>query len=367
MIDQRFWSGLDVFITGHTGFKGSWLCLWLKSMGARVTGYALDPPTSPNLYEAAEVGSEIESDIRGDIRDLPRLREAIEQAQPDIIFHLAAQPLVQQSYEDPIETFSTNVMGTVHLMEASRDSSKLRALVSVSSDKCYENNEWPWGYREIDPMGGYDPYSSSKGCAELAVSAFRRSFFSGEQPPHLASARAGNVVGGGDWAADRLLPDIVRAFSEGKPVHVRSPRAVRPWQHVLDALSGYLTLAQKLVREGARFAEGWNFGPAADSGHPVSWVVSRAKEMWGEGAEWTFDEAATPHEAHHLKLDCSKARALLKWEGRLSTGEALAWTVEWYRFFYDGKLNDSKSVMDLTLDQIERFQSISDDLHAHTA
>jgi CDP-glucose 4,6-dehydratase len=367
MIDPRFWSGIDVFITGHTGFKGSWLCLWLKSMGSRVTGYALDPPTSPSLYEAAEVGSEIDRDIRGDIRDLPRLRDAIEEARPNIIFHLAAQPLVQQSYEDPVETYSTNVMGTVHLMEASRDASKLQALVAVSSDKCYENNEWPWGYREIDPMGGHDPYSSSKGCAELAVSAFRRSFFSGEQPPHLASARAGNVVGGGDWAADRLLPDIVRAFSEGEPVHVRNPHAVRPWQHVLDALSGYLTLAQRLVEEGPRFAGGWNFGPATDSGHSVSWVVSRAKEMWGEGAEWTFDETATPHEAHYLKLDCSKARSLLKWKARLSTEEALAWAVEWYRAFYGGKYDDSKSVMAFTLDRIERFQSNSDDFYAYTA
>jgi len=367
MIDPRFWSGLDVLITGHTGFKGSWLCLWLKSLGARVTGYALDPPTSPNLYEAAEIDSEIESDIRGDIRDLPRLRDAIKEAKPDIIFHLAAQPLVQRSYEDPVETYSTNVMGTVNLMEAARELRKLQALVVVSSDKCYENNEWPWGYREIDPMGGYDPYSSSKGCVELTVSAYRQSFFHGEQPPHLTSARAGNVIGGGDWATNRLLPDIVRAFSEGKPVHVRNPHAVRPWQHVLDALSGYLTLAQKLVEEGEQFAEGWNFGPAADSGHSVSWVVSRATEMWGEGAEWTFDETTTPHEAHYLKLDCSKARSRLKWKERLSTERALSWAVEWYKAFYGGKFGDPKSVVAFTMDQIEQFQTISDDLYTHTA
>lgn len=335
-----FWSGKRVFLTGHTGFKGSWLCLWLQSLGAEVTGYALEPPTNPSLFEVARVGEGMRS-IIADIRDLPTLQQALREAQPEIVIHLAAQPLVRYSYQNPVETYATNVMGAVHLLEAVRHTPSVRAVVNVTSDKCYENREWVWGYREHEPMGGYDPYSSSKGCAELVTAAWRRSFF----PPAdyarhgvaLASARAGNVIGGGDWAADRLVPDLIAAFAAGRPAVIRNPPAIRPWQHVLEPLSGYLRLAEKLYYEGAAFAEGWNFGPDEADAQPVVWIANRLVELWGEGACWQPDGGHHPHEAHDLKLDCAKAKARLGWMPRWPLIVALRRIVAWQRALQAGE------------------------------
>lgn len=353
-VNPEFWVGKKVFVTGHTGFKGSWLCLWLQSIGAEVTGYALQPPTNPSLFKVAKVADGMKS-IIGDIRDGGALSAAMRGAAPEIVIHMAAQPLVRYSYVDPVETYSTNVMGTVQLLEAVRQNRSVRAVVNVTSDKCYENREWVWGYRENESMGGFDPYSNSKGCAELVTAAYRSSFFnaasSAEHGVALASARAGNVIGGGDWAADRLVPDILRAITESRPVEIRNPHAVRPWQHVLEPLGGYLQLAQKLYEEGAPYAEGWNFGPNDGDAKPVQWIVERLTRQWGGGASWRLDEADHPHEAHYLKLDCSKAKMRLDWRPRWALGQALENIVAWHKAQQQG--NDMRA---FSLGQIAAYQ-----------
>jgi CDP-glucose 4,6-dehydratase len=331
-VNKQFWQGRRVFLTGHTGFKGAWLSLWLQKLGAKVVGYALSPQTTPSLFQLARVDEGMQS-IIGDIRDPEHLSRALQDSQAEIVLHLAAQALVRPAYRNPVETYSTNVMGLVHLFEAVRQAGHVRAVVNVTSDKCYENKEWPWGYREDEPMGGYDPYSNSKGCAELVTSAYRNSFFSpqGARPVALGSARAGNVIGGGDWALDRLVPDIVRALGQGMPVSIRSPHAIRPWQHVLEPLSGYLLLAERLLEEGHSYAEGWNFGPQDADARPVQWVVERLTQQWGEGASWVLDSSRQPHEATYLKLDCSKARQRLQWQARWSLEHTLQRIVEWHQ------------------------------------
>lgn len=328
-INNAFWKGRKVFLTGHTGFKGSWLSLWLQSMGSNVKGYALQPPTKPSLFEVAKVGSGMESEI-GDIRDLEKLKRSLSDFAPDIVIHMAAQPLVRDSYLDPIETYSTNVMGTVNVLEAVCSIAQVRAVVSVTTDKCYENKEWPWGYRENEPMGGHDPYSSSKGCAELVTAAYRRSFCNKKDSPAIASARAGNVIGGGDWAKDRLIPDVLRAFDKNEAVIIRNPKATRPWQHVLEPLSGYLVLAENLYEEGAAFAEGWNFGPKDEDCKSVEWMLNTIIDRWDKKVSWQLDQNANPHEATFLKLDCSKAAFRLKWEPRWNVKTAIAKVVDWH-------------------------------------
>lgn len=354
-ISRGFWRARKVFVTGHTGFKGSWISLWLQALGAEVTGYALEPPTQPSLFEQARVAEGMRSVI-ADIRDLPTLRDEIVRAQPEVVIHMAAQPLVLYSYANPVETYSTNVMGTVHLLEAVRACASARAVVIVTSDKCYENQEWPWGYRENEPMGGFDPYSNSKGCAELVTSAYRRSFFS-RPSAHggavaLASARAGNVIGGGDWAQDRLVPDMIRAFGAGDSVRIRHPNSIRPWQHVLEPLSGYLSLARGLLERGTALAEGWNFGPSEDDARPVRWLVEQLAARWPGGASWEFDAQAQPHEAAALKLDCSKARARLGWHPRWDLATALDRIVAWH----DAQRRGA-DMRELTLRQIEDYQA----------
>ena len=335
-----FWRGKRVLVTGHTGFKGGWLTLWLEAMGAKVWGYSLGPPTDPSFCALAGIEDSVKSN-REDVRSLPGLKHCLEQTSPEIVFHLAAQALVRNSYQDPIDTYSTNVMGTANLLEAIRNGSSVRAVVIVTSDKCYENREWVWGYREDEPMGGYDPYSNSKACAELITAAFRSSFFHpGEYSQHhvaVASCRAGNVIGGGDWAKDRLLPDIVRAIIANQPVRIRNPNAIRPWQHVLEPLSGYLVLAKRLYEEGPKYSGGWNFGPWDHDARPVETVVEEVTRLWGAGAYWEKDDRDNPHEARYLKLDCSKAHSLLDWTPRLHIEIALAWTVEWYKAWRVGE------------------------------
>ena len=350
-VDPKFWKGKRVFLTGHTGFKGSWLSLWLQSMGAVVKGYALAPPTEPALFDEARVAEGMESEF-GDVRDLTRLRSSVDAFRPEILIHMAAQPLVRLSYKDPVDTYSTNVMGTVNVLETARHSSTLKAIVNVTTDKCYENKEWVWGYREDEPMGGHDPYSNSKGCAELVTSAFRSSYFRQPGKPALASARAGNVIGGGDWADDRLIPDILRAFEARVPVIVRNPLATRPWQHVLEPLSGYLILAQKLYLEGKQFAEGWNFGPRDQDVKPVESILEFMVTKWGEAASWQLDKEAQPHEARLLKLDISKASSLLGWHPKWSLENALDRIVDWQRNWLAGG-----DVRAKTLEQIEQYQN----------
>jgi len=354
-VNPDFWKGKRVLLTGHTGFKGSWLSLWLQSMGTQVVGYALAPPSNPSLFDVAEVGKGMTS-IIGDIRDLEHLRKVFAEHRPEIVIHMAAQSLVRYSYVEPVETYSTNVMGTVNLLEAVRATCNVKAVVNVTSDKCYENREWMWGYRENEAMGGYDPYSNSKGCAELVTSAYRNSYFHPEKyATHgvaIASARAGNVIGGGDWAEDRLIPDIMRAITQGKPVNIRSPYAIRPWQHVLEPLSGYLVLAQKLYEEGSTYAEGWNFGPNDQDAKPVQWIVEKLTQSWGEGASWVLDGGNHPHEAHYLKLDCSKAKMRLDWAPRWHLDQALSAIIEWQRAYCDGK-----NMRELTLSQINTYNN----------
>lgn len=355
MMNEHFWQGKRVFLTGHTGFKGSWLSLWLQQMGAELKGFALEPPTTPSLFVEARVEQGMESKI-GDIRDYDGLRKSIERFKPEIIFHMAAQPLVRLSYEIPIDTYATNVMGTVHLLEAVRKTGGVKTIVNITSDKCYENREWAWGYRENEPMGGYDPYSNSKGCAELVASAYRNSYFNNlsykEHGCALASARAGNVIGGGDWALDRLIPDIITAIEQGKPVVIRNPQAIRPWQHVLEPLSGYLTIAEKLYQQGPAYAESWNFGPNDEDAKPVQWIVEQLTQNWGEGARWILDQSKHPHEAHYLKLDCSKAKARLDWQPRWQLAKALEKIIDWHKAHRSGA-----DMHQFTLDQIADYQT----------
>lgn len=326
--DQKFWKGKRVFLTGHTGFKGGWLAIWLASLGAEVKGYALAAQGEPSLFEAAGIADLLTSDIN-DVRDLERLDASIKSFSPDIVFHLAAQPLVRASYRNPVDTYSTNVMGTVHLLEAVRSTPSVRSVVIVTTDKCYENQEWIWGYRENEPMGGHDPYSNSKGCAELVVSAYRRSFFVDPGSPALASARAGNVIGGGDWSEDRLVPDIIKGFERGEVVSIRNPGAIRPWQHVLEPLAGYLALAKRLWQD-RQAADAWNFGPHDNDARPVRWIADRMTRLW-PGASWSRDGSAHPHEAHYLKLDISKATSRLDWRPVWSLDRALELIVSWHR------------------------------------
>lgn len=357
MLNRTFWKGRKVFVTGHTGFKGSWLCLWLDALGAKVTGYALDPPTRPNLFEQAGIAP-IVSSIRADIRDFPPLKSALAECRPEVVIHMAAQSVVRRGYDDPIETYSSNVMGTVHLFEALRQLELPCVVVNVTSDKCYENRELVWGYRENEPMGGHDPYSNSKGCAELVTSAYRDSFFSPETFDHhgvaVASARAGNAVGGGDWTSDQLIPDLMRAFLAGQSCLIRNPCAIRPWQFILEPLRGYLMLAERLGQDGPKFASAWNFGPSDTDAKPVSWIANKIAGSWGNEASWSQDIALHPHEAHFLKLDASKAKAQLNWQPVLPLGQALDWIVEWYRGFQGGV-----DLQRLTCKQIERYETLT--------
>ena len=354
-MDPSFWKNKKVLITGHTGFKGSWLSLWLQCVGAEVVGYSLPPPTKPNLFEIARVADGMTSCI-GDIRDLEQIQTAVSVHKPEIIFHMAAQSLVGYSYSNPVETYETNVMGTVNLLDAVRRIGRIKVVVNITSDKCYENREWSWGYRENEPMGGYDPYSNSKGCAELLTSAFRNSFFNpSEFERHgvaLASARAGNVIGGGDWANDRLIPDIMKAIMEKQPAVIRNPQAIRPWQHVLEPLSGYLLLAEKLWAEGPNYTEAWNFGPNDEDAKPVAWIADRLSSLWGENAIWTLDGEKHPHEAHYLKLDSSKARTRIGWKPRWDLGTALKSVGDWYRAY-----TNKEEMRERTISQIRAYQN----------
>lgn len=351
-----FWRGKKVFLTGHTGFKGSWLALWLTQLGAEVSGFALEPPTNPSLFQLAEVGTRIHS-IIGDVRDRETLQSALQQSGAEIVLHLAAQPLVRDSYTYPVETFATNVMGTAHLLDAVRVTPSVRAVVNVTTDKCYENREWVWGYREDEALGGFDPYSSSKACSELVTAAYRRSFFHPDSYSQhgvaVATARAGNVIGGGDWGKDRLIPDCLNWLLAGETITLRNPAAIRPWQHVLEPLSGYLLLAQRLYEQGPEFVGAWNFGPEDRDARPVLEVVSALSHLWGEAKPPQVLTSQQPHEAKYLKLDCSKAKSQLGWVPRLGLDQALVWIVEWTKANSRGG-----RVLDVCLEQISRFDAL---------
>lgn len=350
-VDPSFWAGKKVLVTGHTGFKGSWLTLWLTKLGAEVSGLALDPSTSPAMFNLVGNDDAIDSHI-GTVTDPAVVAGVMQSVKPDVIFHLAAQVLVRASYDDPIHTISTNVLGTANVLNAAREVENLQAIVIITSDKCYENLEWHWAYRENEAMGGHDPYSASKGCAELITASMRRSYYDDASSAWVGSARAGNVIGGGDWSADRLIPDIVKAFSVGEEVVIRMPEAIRPWQHVLEPLAGYLTLAQRLATGNGEVAEGWNFGPADSDARPVGWMVEQMAKRWGDGAGFRIERDG-PHEAKLLKLDCSKAQARLDWRPRLGLDTALEWVIDWYRGQVDGK-----DMRQISLDQIAAYESL---------
>jgi len=351
--DPAFWAGRRVLITGHTGFKGGWLAAWAKRLGALPSGFALAPTGQQNLCEAAGIERQV-AGRRGDIRDAAALEGALREARPEIVLHLAAQSLVRPSYADPVVTFATNVMGTVNLLQAVRATPSVRAVIVVTSDKCYENREDGRAYGEDDPLGGHDPYSASKACAEIVTSAWRRSFLgTGDRPVALASVRAGNVIGGGDWSEDRLVPDFVRAMTSGTGFEIRNPTATRPWQHVLEPISGYLTLAEKLCAEGAGVAEAWNFGPDPADCRPVSYLAERMTGLWSNGAGWSPQPGRHPHEAHFLMVDSTKARARLGWRPRLGLDRALDWTVDWYRRAQGGE--DAWALME---EQIRRYERL---------
>ena len=352
-VDPAFWNGKKVFLTGHTGFKGGWLSLWLVSMGAKVTGYALAPNTAPNLFEVLTIDSLIEKSHIADIRDLASLQNAMSEAKPDVVIHMAAQPLVRYSYVNPVETYATNVMGTVHVLESARTIDSARATVVITTDKCYENKEWVWGYRENEPMGGYDPYSNSKGCAELVTSAYRQSYFSCSNSINkIASARAGNVIGGGDGSEDRLIPDAIKAFEANEPLKIRNPLATRPWQHVLEPLSGYLILSQMLFEQGSAFASGWNFGPRDEDNRSVQEVIELLLSNWGDAARWERESLEQPHEANLLKLDCSKAHMQLGWMPKWDLEAATKKIVQWQKAY-----RAKENMKEVSLYQINEYMS----------
>lgn len=344
---------LNVLVTGHTGFKGSWLTLLLRKLGARVSGFALDPPTNPCLFDDAQIGRSINS-FRGDIRNYSRILEVVREVRPELVLHLAAQPLVRRSYVDPLETYSTNVMGTVHLFEACRQVDSIRAIVNITTDKCYQNKEWLWGYREEEQLGGYDPYSNSKACSELVTASYRDSFFNpANYQLHrvaVATARAGNVIGGGDFADDRLIPDFIRSISHGESLQIRHPRAIRPWQHVLEPLAGYLTLAEKLLNEGPAYGEAWNFGPEEEDARDVAWMAEKLCSFWGNDANFRVGDEEQPHEAMYLKLDCSKARTRLDWKPKWTVETALKHIVDWNKSWMNGA-----NALRLCEERIERY------------
>jgi CDP-glucose 4,6-dehydratase len=350
MESLKVFKGKKVLITGHTGFKGGWLSLWLNYLGADVAGYALDPKYPDGIFTLSGISKDIR-DYRGDVRDLKYLKKVFGEVQPEVVFHLAAQPLVLESYKNPVETFDVNIMGTVNVLEAIRNTSSVKAGVMITTDKCYENREWIWGYREDEPMGGHDPYSASKGAAELVISSWRRSFFSKNEEPLIASARAGNVIGGGDWCENRLVPDIIRALLSGSPIELRNPEATRPWQHVLEPLSGYLKLGALLVEGNTRYAEGWNFGPYVHEVHSVREVVEAMLKMAGKGTWIDRSEGVKQHEANLLILDITKAIQKLKWMPTLSFDENIRLTLEWYMNY------KSQDVRALSLQQIKYFES----------
>ncbi len=347
-MQSSFWKNKKVFITGHTGFKGSWLSLWLQQLNATVIGYALTPPTSPNLFSAAQVEQNMVH-IIGDVRNYDFLKASLLKHQPDVIFHLAAQPLVKYSYEFPIETYATNVMGTVNLLEAARSLSHCKAIINITSDKCYQNNEWCWGYREEDPLGGYDPYSNSKACAELVSSAFLNSYYN-KSDCGLATARAGNVIGGGDWAQNRLIPDVIKGIINQQEIEIRNPDALRPWQHVLEPLYGYLLLAEALYNEPKLFAGSWNFGPNDQDVKPVKWIVNQLLQFANESISWKIESQNHAHEAHFLKLDSSKSKNKLNWHPQWSLETALKHAMDWYRAY-----QQKENMQEKTLTQINSF------------
>ncbi len=349
-VNEGFWKGKKVLITGHTGFKGSWLTLWLKLLGAEVCGFALLPESSPNLFENLELEKQVTS-IIGDVRRLDVFEKVLNDFKPEIIFHLAAQSLVRKSYREPVETYLTNVIGTVNVLDAVRRGDFVKSVVIITTDKVYENKEWHWAYRENERLGGFDPYSNSKACAELAVAAYRNSFFA-ESETLIATARAGNVIGGGDWSEDRLLPDVFRSLIFGEKLEIRNPYSVRPWQHALEPLSGYMKLAEKLYNGEKSFAESWNFGPAEEDSKPVGWILEEIKRIWNEPVNWQIAEGIQPHEARLLKLDSAKAKNQLKWSPKLSLDEAVKITVQWYRGF-----KDKKNLTELTGNQIDFYQN----------
>lgn len=346
----EFWNGKRVLITGHTGFKGSWLAFWLRSLGAEVCGYALEPDTHPNLFECLQLENQMRS-VFGDIRDLPSFETVANDFQPEIIFHLAAQSLVRRSYRVPVDTYSTNVIGTVNLLEAVRSLESARAVIVVTTDKVYENTESDIAYRETERLGGFDPYSSSKACAELVTAAYRNSFF-GESATLIATARAGNVIGGGDWSEDRLMPDVFRSLIFGEKLPIRNPDSVRPWQHVLDPLNGYLKLAERLFGGDESCAEAWNFGPAEEESKPVAWILEEIKRVWDGPISWEIHNADQLHEARLLKLNSAKAQSKLDWSPKLGLGQAVNLTVDWYRGF-----KNKENLVELTQKQIDFFQA----------
>jgi CDP-glucose 4,6-dehydratase len=356
MSDPNFWQGKRVLITGHTGFKGSWLALWLQTLGAQVVGYALEAPTQTSMFELAAVAEGMTS-ILGDIRDLTHLQQVTSDFRPEIVMHLAAQPLVRKSYQLPVETYSTNVMGTVHLLEAIRQVGGVRAVVCVTSDKCYHNRNWVWSYRENELLGGYDPYSSSKACAELVTSAYRSSFFSSSDaatpPTAIATARVGNVIGGGDWSEDRLVPDALHCLMQNKPLFVRNPHATRPWQHVLEPLNGYLMLTERLYADGKTFSEAWNFGSSDIHPKSVVWMVEQLISLWGSDIAWELDKNSHPHEESYLKVDCSKAHNKLGWKQKLDVKTTLSWIVDWTKAFKTGA-----QMRRYTQEQIQNFMTL---------
>ena len=353
MTNNDFWHGKRVFVTGHTGFKGSWLSLWLQHLGADVTGFSLSPPTEPGLFDLANVGRDMRSVI-GDVRDVAAVTKAMSETKPDIVVHMAAQSLVRYSYHNPAETYAVNVMGSVHVFEAARQTDSVQSIVNVTSDKCYRNNEWVWGYRESDRLGGYDPYSSSKACSEIITDAYRNSFFNStnfsEHGVSIASVRAGNVIGGGDWATDRLVPDMMRAIYNGLPIKIRNPHSIRPWQHVLEPLSGYLLLAERLFADKGNIENSWNFGANDEDAKPVSWIVDYLTSKWGDNASYKIDGDPQPHEAKYLKLDCSKAKTELGWNPHWSLEVCLNNIISWHKSHLAGD-----DMRDVTLQQIGLF------------